>query len=172
MPTYSPILTLCNLGRNDFLPLPHRGAYDPGFANKTTEYLWTFLLKWLSILFFKQRFVLIVKIIFLMWTIFKVFTGFITILLLFYVFIVVCLFWPWGMWILAPQLRIEPTTPALKGEVLPLDHQQSPLFWIFYLFIYWAVPCLSFGTWDLWSSLWHAKSLVAAYELLVAAFGI
>ena len=27
-----------------------------------------------------------------MWTIFKVFTGFITILLLFYVFIVVCLF--------------------------------------------------------------------------------
>ena len=74
--------------------------------------------------------------------------------------------------ILAPQLRIEPTPPALKGKVLPLDHQQSPFLKIFYLFVYWAVPCLSFGTWGLWSSLWHAKSLVAAYELLLAAFGI
>ena len=42
-----------------------------------------------------------------MWTIFKVFIEFVTILFLFYVF------WPRGMWDL-----IEPASLALEGEVL------------------------------------------------------
>ena len=54
-----------------------------------------------------------------MWTIFKVFIEFVTILLLFYVLD----FWPWGMWhvacgILAPTPGFEPAPPALEGEVL------------------------------------------------------
>ena len=52
--------------------------------------------------------------IFLMQTIFKVFLEFVTILLLFYVLE----FWSWGMRDLAPQLGIEPTPPALEGEVV------------------------------------------------------
>ena len=46
---------------------------------------WTVHFKWVG--FFP-------KIFFLMWTIFKIFIEFITILLLFYVLV----FWPWGMW--------------------------------------------------------------------------
>ena len=45
-----------------------------------------------------------------MWTIFKVFTEFVTILLLFYVLV----FWPRGMWDLNSQPGISPTPPALK----------------------------------------------------------
>ena len=48
-----------------------------------------------------------------MWTIFKVFIDFATILFLFYV---LC-FWPWGMWDLSSPV-IEPAPPALEGEVL------------------------------------------------------
>ena len=55
---------------------------------------------------------------FLMWTIFKVFIEFVTILLLFYVVV----FWLPGMWILAPWPGIESTPPILEG---PLDHQRS-----------------------------------------------
>ena len=54
--------------------------------------------------------------IILMWTIFKVFIEFVTILLLFYVF-----FWFFGheaCGILAPRPGIEPAPPALEGEVL------------------------------------------------------
>ena len=40
------------------------------------------------------------------------------------------------------------------------------------LFILGAVPGLSCGTWDLQSSLWHARYLVVACKLLVAARGI
>ena len=50
-----------------------------------------------------------------MWTIFKVFIEFVTILLLFSVF------WFFGCkacGILAPQPGIEPALPALEGEVL------------------------------------------------------
>ena len=50
-----------------------------------------------------------------MWTIFKVFIEFVTILLLFYVF------WLFGhetCGILAPSPGIEPAPPALEGEVL------------------------------------------------------
>ena len=38
--------------------------------------------------------ILILKVFFLMWDIFKVFIEFFTILLLLYVLV----FWPWGMW--------------------------------------------------------------------------
>ena len=52
---------------------------------------------------------------FLMWTVFKVFTEFVTTLLLFSVLV----FWPQGMWNLSsPTTRIELTLPALKA-VLP-----------------------------------------------------
>ena len=51
---------------------------------------------------------------FLMWTVFKVFTEFVTTLFLFSVLV----FWPQGMWNLSSQTRIELTLPALKA-VLP-----------------------------------------------------
>ena len=50
-----------------------------------------------------------------MWTIFNVFIEFVTILLLFYVF---GFFGGEACGILAPLLGIEPTLPALEGEVL------------------------------------------------------
>ena len=49
-----------------------------------------------------------------MWTIFKVFIEFVTILFLFYVLF----FWPGGMWDFSSPTRDEPTSPALGGEVL------------------------------------------------------
>ena len=51
---------------------------------------------------------------FLMWTIFKVYIRFVTILFLFYVLG----FWLWGCGILRPWPRIEPALPALEGQVL------------------------------------------------------
>ena len=41
-----------------------------------------------------------------------------------------------------------------------------------YVFIYLAPPSLGCGTWEPRSPLWHGGSLVAAFELLVAAWGI
>ena len=49
-----------------------------------------------------------------MWTIFKVFIEFVTILLLFYILA----FWPQSMWDLSSQPGIEPTPPALEGGIL------------------------------------------------------
>ena len=49
-----------------------------------------------------------------MWTIFKVFIDFVTILLVFRVLA----FWPQGMWDLSSRPRAQTTTPALEGEVL------------------------------------------------------
>ena len=50
-----------------------------------------------------------------MWTIFKVFIEFVTILLLLRVMV----FWPKSIWILAPpRLGVEPAPPALEGEIL------------------------------------------------------
>ena len=63
---------------------------------------------------------------FLMWTIFKTFIEFVTILLLFYG---VCLFVCFGheaCGILAPQPRIEPAPLALEGEVLTTGLLGSP----------------------------------------------
>ena len=51
-----------------------------------------------------------------MWTIFKVFIEFVTILLLFYVLV----FWPWGMWDQTPP-------PALEGEVLTIGQPGKSL---------------------------------------------
>ena len=51
-----------------------------------------------------------------MWTIFKVFIEFVTILLLFYALVFGCE----SCGILAPQPGIEPTPPALEGEVLTI----------------------------------------------------
>ena len=50
---------------------------------------------------------------FLMWAIFKVFIEFVTVLLLFYVFV----FWPRQAYeILAPHPGIKPAPPALEGH--------------------------------------------------------
>ena len=58
-----------------------------------------------------------------MWTNFKVFLAFVTILLLFHVLI----FWPQAYGILSPQPGIEPTTHALEGEVLTPGPPGEPL---------------------------------------------
>ena len=57
-----------------------------------------------------KRFFFLFKIFFfLMWTIFKVFIEFVTVLLLFYVL----LFWPWGMWDLSSPARDWTHTPCI-----------------------------------------------------------
>ena len=48
-----------------------------------------------------------------MWTIFKVFTEFVTILLLFYVLV----FWLWGMWNLSSLIRDRTHTSLITREV-------------------------------------------------------
>ena len=56
---------------------------------------------------------------------FKVFIEYVTILLLFYVF----MFWfhgPEVCGILAPQPEVKPAPSALEAESQPLDHQGSP----------------------------------------------
>ena len=63
----------------------------------------------------------------LMWTIFKVFIEFVTVLLLFYVLV----FWPQGMWLLGPRPGIEPAPPALEGEVLTTGPPEKSLFVLF-----------------------------------------
>ena len=52
-----------------------------------------------------------------MWAILKVFTEFVTILLLFYVLV----FWPGGMWDLSFLTRDQTHIPVLEGEDLPLE---------------------------------------------------
>ena len=52
--------------------------------------------------------------LFLMWTIFKVFTESVKVLFLFYVLV----FGPQGTWIFAAQIGIEPTAPAMEVIVL------------------------------------------------------
>ena len=66
------------------------------------------------------------KKIFLVWTIFKVFIEFVTILLLFYV--LVFIFGPeaWGFLVHLPG--IKPTPPALEGEVLTTGPSGKSLF--------------------------------------------
>ena len=49
-----------------------------------------------------------------MWTIFKVFIEFVTILLLFHVLV----FWPQSIWNFSTQPGIKPAPPALEGELL------------------------------------------------------
>ena len=70
-----------------------------------------------------------------MWTIFKVFIEFVTILLVFYVLV----FWPWGMWGLSSPTRGQTLTPWIGRQ--SLNHwttREVPRWYsfIFYLFIY------------------------------------
>ena len=66
----------------------------------------------------------------LMWTIFKVFIEFVTILLLLYVLV----FWLQGMWVLVPWLRTASCSPdALKSKVLttgPLVIKITEIYWL------------------------------------------
>ena len=59
-----------------------------------------------------------------MWTIFKIFIGFVTVLLLFYALVFLATRY---MGSLAPQPGIKPTPPHWKAQPLTLDHQGSPL---------------------------------------------
>ena len=68
-----------------------------------------------------------------MWTIFKVFIEFVTILLLFYVWV----FWPWGMWDLISLTRDWIWTPALEGEFWTTEPQGNPLNFYFILEYSW-----------------------------------
>ena len=84
---------------------------------------------------------------------------------------------PWRMAVDDHQLHhvVIPTaaivlTPFL-GWSSPSVHL-VPLLFQKMFFIYLAGPGLSCSTWDHQSSMRHAGSLVAAYELLVAACGI
>ena len=70
-----------------------------------------------------------------MWTIFKVFIEFVTILLLFYVLV----FWPQGMWDLSSRPGIEPASPALEGEVLTTGPPGESPFLPFLFNIVWEV---------------------------------
>ena len=60
-----------------------------------------------------------------MWTTFKVFTERVTVLLLFYVWII----WPQGMWVIISLTGIEPVLPALEVEVLSAGLRGSPSNW-------------------------------------------
>ena len=66
-----------------------------------------------------------------MWTIFKLFIEFVTILLLFHVLV----FWPRGMWDsqLLDQGSNQDPTPALEGEVLTTGPPRKSLSFVFFL---------------------------------------
>ena len=63
-----------------------------------------------------------------------------------------CFFWPWGMWDVAPQQRIQPASPALKGKVFTTRDRQGS-------------PCLHFKMWNVGVNLvensWRTLSTVA-----------
>ena len=85
---------------------------------------------------------------FLMWTIFKVFSEFVTMLFLFYVLS----FCPQGMWNLCSLIRIKPTLPALEGS---LNHRTSKE-------VPWAsslncLPVVSLSSW------YHSSLLIFIY---------
>ena len=92
----------------------------------------SFLDAWL--LFFFKYFVTLclyfLFIYFLMWTVFKVFIEFVTLLLLFYVLI----FWPWGRWDLS--------SPTRDRTCIPCSGRRSLNHW---------TGCLASG---LWHVLW------------------
>ena len=62
-----------------------------------------------------------------MWIIFKFFTEFITILLLFYVLV----FWLRGVYDPSPQSEIKPAPSALEGGVSITGSLAKSLAWIF-----------------------------------------
>ena len=59
----------------------------------------------------------------MVWTIFKLFIEFVTILLLLYVLA----FYPWGMWDLVPWQGIKPALPTLAGKVLTTRSREKSL---------------------------------------------
>lgn len=71
---------------------------------------------WIAFPFLKNFF-------FLTWTTFKVFIEFVTVMLLFFVFV----FWAWGVWDLRLWPRLEPAPPALEDEVLTAGPLGKPL---------------------------------------------
>ena len=81
-------------------------------------------------------------IVFLMWTIFKVFIECITILFLFYVLV----FWLRSMWDLSFPTRDWTCTPYVgKQSLKPLDHQGDPSFWALR-----QVECSRVGGMSIW----------------------
>ena len=81
-------------------------------------------------------FCLFVFKIFLMWTIFKVFIEFVTILLLFYVLV----FWSQGMWDLSSPTRDRTHTPCIGRQ--SLNHwtaREVPSLWFWFVFPWWLV---------------------------------
>ena len=72
------------------------------------------------------------KDFFLMWTIFKVFIEFVTILLLFYVLV----FWPWGMWDLSSP--IEPAALELWGRFVTTGSPGKSLHMLFCCIVLWV----------------------------------
>ena len=69
---------------------------------------------------------------FLMWTIFKVFIEFVTLSHLFFFFnVLLFFFFQEACGILAPRPRIEPTPPALEGEILTTEPPRKPLLLLF-----------------------------------------
>ena len=77
-------------------------------------------------LFFFFRFFFFSFFFFSMWTIYKVFIEFVTLLLLFSVLV----FWLWGTWDLTPRTEIKPTPPALKEEVPTTGPPRKSLYHI------------------------------------------
>ena len=83
-----------------------------------------------------------------MWTIFKVFSEFVTMLFLFYVLS----FCPQGMWNLCSLIRIKPTLPALEGSLNHRTSREVP----------WAsslncLPVVSLSSW------YHSSLLIFIY---------
>ena len=81
---------------------------------------------------------------FLIWTVFKVFTEFVTTLFLFSVLV----FWPQGMWNLSFQTRTELTHPALEGSLNHWTSREVP----------WASSLNCFPVAS--GSSWHHSSLL------------
>ena len=76
--------------------------------------------------------------IFLMWTIFKVFIEFVTILLLFYVSV----FWPRGMWDLSSTTRDWTCTPCIGRQSLNHWTAREVLAWNIELDLYMTLKLL------------------------------
>ena len=88
-----------------------------------------------KIIFKREVFVCVFVFVFLMWLICKVLIEFVTISLLFYVFV----FWLQGMWDLNSLTRDQPRTSALKGKVLTTGPPGKSLdiFSFFFFFKMW-----------------------------------
>ena len=112
------------------------------------------LLYYIFYFFFSLRYFLL-----LLWTIFKVFTEFVTILLLFYVLV----FWVWGMWDLRSPTRNGTCTRPLEGKVLTYWTARSLILHLGRVrdcFIALVIPvvCIYLSLIRVWSLLSHMLS--------------